>query len=88
MANDYEGGIVRLLYPDAQGAYVRLSVPVTQPNNYLVLRLEHPNYASIFSLLMASGANKLPINIRLDDADPDGNLPTGGIVYVTFPFPA
>lgn len=54
MANVYTAKVVQL-YPDDAGINVKL-----EGMPYVVLKTEHPSYASIFSLLMASGANKVP----------------------------
>jgi hypothetical protein len=50
------------------------------PNDSLKLSLVHPNYASIFSLLMASAVNNLPLLIGAEPSD-------GDIIHVIFAFP-
>jgi hypothetical protein len=86
MLTDYTAKVT-VLIPEHHVTWVQLSETVSQSDNYLVLRLDHPNYSSIFALLVASGANKLDIDIGLSAADPEGVHPAGGITWVSLTFP-
>jgi len=82
-------GKVKRLYCEGASTQVTLAdvasgaeVNTGTDHNYLHLRLDHANYSSIFSLLVTSGANKLPISIRMADED------AARISYVFFDFPS
>jgi hypothetical protein len=48
--------------------HITLDPPVAHPfNKSIILDLDHPNYSAIFSLLMASGVNKLKIEVSLSE---------------------
>lgn len=92
MAN-YTGVVTRIV-PGREITQIMLTSPegleVAAPNNYLFLYLDHPNYASIFSLLMASAVNRLPITIRVSDDDTDNPDTIGDLSRindVVFDFP-
>ena len=77
-------GVVTRLYPDRVQCNVGMNDFAQLPTRYIRLLLTHPNYASIFSLLMTSGVNKLNILIEMNTEDP---TVTDVIDYVAFDFP-
>jgi hypothetical protein len=85
-------GIVDRIFPDRSSTLIHLkqkefiqgvknetAIHTGTPNDYLKLSLVHPNYASIFSLLMASAVNNLPLVIWVQPTD-------GDIMQVHFDF--
>ena len=75
MVTSFKGKVDRI-YPDPSCTRISLkdvsagtAVKTGTPDNYLKLYIEHPNYASVFSLLMASAVNKLPIVIWINADD-------------------
>ena len=63
----YEG-VVTDINPTRTWTYITLDPQVAHPvEDSIILELDHPNYSAIFSLLMASGVNKLKIEVSLSD---------------------
>lgn len=70
-----KGRVTRL---NADYTYTGVGLSGLKQGDYLRLQLDHPGYTSIFTLLMASGVNELPITVTLSDE--------GGIQSVVFDF--
>lgn len=71
-----EGGATQIRLTDATGSLVNTGTG----GDYLTLDDTLPNYAAMFSLVMASGAQKVPIRIEM-------NATNTKINSVSFDFP-
>jgi len=60
-------GTISRLYSNSQGCYIKLSgiaANATPRNGYFQLKLTHPNYDALYSLIMAAAINRYKIQIR------------------------
>ena len=60
-------GSISRLYSNPEGCYIKLSgiaTNATPKNGYFQLKLTHPNYNALYSLIMAAAINRYKIQIR------------------------
>lgn len=69
----YAAGVVKKLYTHLAGCYIKIEHTTSpQPkNNYFLLKLSHPNYNSLYTLVMAAATQRYTLHIRtVDEIDP------------------
>ena len=69
MANYVTGKVARV-YTDRGGTYIRLeglASNVSPRDGYFLLQTTHPNYNSLYSLLLTAATNRLDLQIRTVD---------------------
>ena len=79
----YTGKVITL-DADNSGAFVQLAPATDAKDNWLQLPLAHPNYSTIYALLMASASNKLPIRVTIDATSQATYPPITGTLF-SFP---
>ena len=64
MAHRADGKVTNV-YPDAAGCYIRLAnIPEPPKDGYFQLKLSHPNYNALYSLVVVASVNRYKLTIR------------------------
>ena len=85
-------GRVERIYPNPEGARVRLSgIPAddTPSDRYFLLEIGHPNYNALYSLTLVAAVNNYNLTIRIQgpsDVDIDPSVPSPPVQYMYIDF--